>query len=132
MRTKECNIKWMRKDVLEKEGWSWFEAIIYDWTPRGYDVCDTVGEGILVYNADIPKIMEWLKLITQKEEVVIGVCALPASYDQLNSNNSFGIENAIMIGKSSEKSLLAFLNLDVVPEEDCTEEWLKITGMNEV
>lgn len=112
----------MRTDIPE-EGRSWLEFMIYDETEDGYDGIGLIGEGMVVHNEEITEILEWMSLIAEKEEVVIGVLYAPATFEHLERNNSFGIAQIAQIGRKDENYMLAFLNLEIVPDECRAQFW---------
>ena len=122
-------IKWVRTDI-PAEGRSWLEFMIYDETEIGYDGIGLIGEGMVVHNREIPEILEWMNLIAEKEDVVIGVLYAPASFEHLEWNNPFGIAQITQIKRKDENYMLAFLNLEIVPDECHAEFWPGL-GINE-
>lgn len=125
-------IKWIKKDVVEKEGFSWLEVIELKESSAYMGGSLIMGEGIIIKNQHIPSFLKGLSMMgcNDGDNFAIAVCFAPACINERSEEfvSKVPVEKIVFV---AQMETLAFINLAAVPKEYRTKEWLALTSTNE-
>lgn len=137
MKKEKCNVEdnviWLGKEAIEKEPneLSWVEFVELKEELDYAEGVLSMGDGMLVRNHAIPSLLKGFSMTAEEDDFATVVRFAPAFMSERPEE---------LIGEGPVKKMvliagmgnLAFVNLDRVPREYMTEEWLKMTGLDEV